>query len=110
MDTARAMGLEDVERMQLQTVPLPHIGEDEALLRVEMVGICGTDYKYYHGKIAAPLPMILGHEILGHLAAIGERAAARYGLRAGDRVAVEGSIPCWACAACQSGQYRFCRN
>src|SRR5262249_57034692 len=64
--------------------------------------------KFYHGKREAPLPMILGHEILGHIAAIGDRAAARYGVRVGERVTLEGAVPCWACEYCLSGQYRFC--
>jgi alcohol dehydrogenase len=108
METVTAAVLEDVERIALRDLPLPTVGPDEALLRVELVGVCGTDYKFYRGKLAARLPMILGHEILGHIAAIGEQAAARYGVGVGDRVSVEGSVPCWACAACLSGAYRFC--
>ena len=74
MATSRAAVLEDVERMSVRSFEVPEIGPDEALLRVEMAGVCGTDYKYYHGKLIAPLPIILGHEILGRIAAIGERA------------------------------------
>ena len=92
MAGATAAVLEDVERITLQSFPLPTVGPDEALLKVEMAGLCGTDYHVYEGKLVMPLPIILGHEILGHIAAIGERAAARYGVREGDRVAVEGTV------------------
>lgn len=108
MAVSRAAVLEGVEQVRLRTFDIPPVGPDEALLRIELVGVCGTDYKYYRGKLAAPLPMILGHEILGRVAAIGERAAARYQVREGDRVSVEGSVPCWSCKYCLSGQYRFC--
>jgi len=108
VEKSRAAVLEGVEQMRLRSLDVPDIGEDDALLRVEMVGVCGTDYKFYHGKLEAPLPMILGHEILGHIAAIGDRAAARYGVRVGDRVTLEGAVPCWACEYCLAGQYRFC--
>jgi alcohol dehydrogenase len=110
MAQATAAVLEDVERITLQRFPLPAVGPDEALLKVEMAGLCGTDYHVYEGKLVMPLPIILGHEILGHIAAIGERAAARYGVREGDRVAVEGTVPCWACEYCLKGSYRFCRS
>lgn len=110
MATVRAAVLEGVERMSVRSFELPEVGPDEALLRVELAGVCGTDYKYYHGKLEAPYPLILGHEILGRIAAIGERAAQRYGVRVGDRVEVEGSVPCWACEWCLTGNYRFCRS
>ena len=108
--TCRAMVLEAPGRMRLRTFELPQIGPDEALLRVELVGICGTDHGLYSGKLSAPLPLIPGHEILGRIATIGERAAERYGMREGDRVTVEGAVPCWSCTACHSGSYRFCRS
>jgi alcohol dehydrogenase len=75
---------------------------------VELCGVCGTDLKHYAGGIATPYPMILGHEIVGRIEALGERARVRYGVAAGDRVLVESSIPCWSCEACRSGAYRLC--
>ena len=107
---ARAAVLEEVGKISIREFEVPSIGPDEALLKVEMAGICGTDAKLYHGKLAAPLPLVLGHEILGTIAEIGEGAARRYGVRAGDRVIVEGSVPCWSCAYCLSGQFRFCQS
>jgi alcohol dehydrogenase len=110
MATSRAAVLDGVRHMALKDLELPEIGPDDALLRVELAGVCGTDAKIYTGKLDAPLPMVLGHEILGHIEAVGETAAARYGVSEGDRVLVEGSIPCWACGSCLSGRYRFCRS
>jgi alcohol dehydrogenase len=110
MAKVAAAVLESVERIAVREFERPDIGPDDALLRVEMAGICGTDYHVFDGTLAAPFPLILGHEILGHIAAIGDRAAARYGVKEGDRVSVEGSVPCWACEYCLSGAYRFCSS
>lgn len=89
---------------------LPTVSEDDALLEVELAGICGTDWKTYLGKLPYRLPLVLGHEIVGRLARIGDRMADRTGLRAGDRVSVGGTVPCWSCEQCQTGNARFCRR
>jgi alcohol dehydrogenase len=86
----------------------PPARDDNAIVRVELCGTCGTDIKYASGKLAAPIPMILGHEIVGRVEHIGPGAARRYGVAVGDRVIIESSIPCWSCAACRSGAYRMC--
>jgi len=108
--TSRAAVLEAPEQMTVHEFPLPAIGPDEALLRIEMAGVCGTDWKYFSGKLSNAMPIILGHEILGRIAEIGERAADKYQVKAGDRVLVEGSVPCWSCGRCRSGEYRFCQR
>ncbi|MDP2728669.1 MAG: alcohol dehydrogenase catalytic domain-containing protein [Dehalococcoidia bacterium] len=89
---------------------VPEVGPEEGLLKVEMVGVCGTDPKYYHGKLPVPYPIILGHEILGRIAEIGEVAAKRYGVAKGDRVVVESSTTCGHCRYCLIGSYRLCEN
>jgi alcohol dehydrogenase len=105
---SRAAVLEAPERLAVREYPIPALEPDDALLRVEMVGVCGTDWKYFSGKLGVPYPIILGHEILGRIADIGTRAADRYQVAVGDRVLVEGSVPCWSCGRCRSGEYRFC--
>jgi alcohol dehydrogenase len=107
---SRAAVLEGPEQLAIREYPLPGIGPDDALLRIEMTGVCGTDWKYFSGKLSVPYPIILGHEILGRIAEIGVRAADRYRVRVGDRVLVEGSVPCWSCGRCRSGEYRFCER
>ena len=104
----RAMVLVEPGRFELRDLPAPVLRADNAVVRVELCGNCGTDVKYAAGKVSAPLPMILGHEIVGRVKAIGEVAAARYSVAVGDRVVVESSIPCWSCPACRSGSYRMC--
>lgn len=108
--TTHSMVLEAPNQLRLREFPRPTIGPDEALLEVELAGICGTDVKTFHGSLPYPTPLIMGHEILGHIAEIGERAAERWDVRVGDRVSVEGAVPCWACERCQTGRYRFCKR
>ncbi len=95
---------------ELRDLPLPGVGPDDGLLRVEAAGICGTDWELYlresRGRGLGPL--ILGHENVGRVVAVGERAAERWGVAAGDRVAVEEFLPCGTCRLCRSGSYRLC--
>lgn len=109
-EVSRAVVLEEPGRLNIQEFVLPVIGPDDALLRVELAGVCGTDGKYFSGHLSAPYPIILGHEILGEITEIGAHAAERYQIRPGDRVLVDSSLPCWACHECRLGQYRFCRG
>ncbi len=95
---------------ELRRFPMPEIGPDTGLLRVELAGVCGTDLKIYHGSYLGRLgnPLIPGHEICGIVEEIGERAAERWGVQQGDRVAVDSFLACGGCDACLSGETRYC--
>jgi len=97
-------------RIEARELPLPVIGADDALLRIEACGICGSDVESFQGVLKVPLPLIPGHEPLGIIDAIGERAAQRWGVSEGDRVAVETLLPCNACRRCRSGAYQLCAS
>lgn len=109
-NTARAAVLTEPGKVSLMEFDLPRIGPEEALLKIEMAGVCGTDPKIYHGKVQTVLPLIPGHEILGQIAEIGEVAARRYGLKKGDRAIVEGFVRCGHCYQCVNGYSRFCEK
>ena len=85
--------------------PNPH----EALVRVESVGICGSDMHYYEegciGLARLSEPLILGHEYGGIVEAVGTEADPAL---VGQRVAVEPGIPCLRCEWCRKGQYNVC--
>ena len=108
--TTRAIVQTAPRCLELRELPVPDIDADGALLRVEACGICGSDVEQFTGTIPVPLPLIPGHEPLGIIEEIGERAAKRWGVQAGDRVAVETLIPCGHCRACIDGQYQRCRG
>ncbi len=97
-------------KLELRDLPLPELGGDDALLRVEACGICGSDVEQYQGALRLPFPLIPGHEPLGVIEAIGDRAARRWGVDVGDRVAVETMLACHCCDACLSGAYQLCRT
>lgn len=99
-DGIRAMVQTAPGRLELQTFARPRIGEDEALLRIEACGICGTDAEVLAGDIPLADPVIPGHEPVGRIEEIGERAARRWRLAVGDRVAVQSDFGCGRCLAC----------
>jgi len=97
-------------QLELRELPMPEIGADDALLRVEACGICGSDAEQYEGILPVPYPLVPGHEPLGIIEEIGDRAARRWGVDVGDRVAVEVLLPCGHCPACRGGRYQVCRG
>ncbi len=109
-EPVRAAVLESARALTIREFPRPSIGEDDALLRVEACGLCGTDHEYWSGTMQAPLPMVPGHETVGVIDEIGERAAARWGVGVGDRVAVEVFQSCRRCTACRRGDVRGCEQ
>src|SRR5947208_3881910 len=103
MAMARALVLEAPRRLTERSLPLPAIGDDDALLRVEACGLCGTDHEQWSGSLAAGFAFVPGHEAVGVIECIGAGAAARWGVQAGDRVAVEVVQSCGACPPCRAG-------
>ncbi|MCL6633596.1 MAG: zinc-binding dehydrogenase [Alicyclobacillus herbarius] len=93
------------KQTELREFPMPEVPHDGGLLRVETVGVCGTDVANY---ATIQRPRILGHHVVGFVAGIGRDAAERWGLREGDRVAMEEYIPCGQCRECRQGRYRAC--
>lgn len=108
--SARALVLEAPRRLDLRRLPIPDVGDDDGLVRVEACGLCGTDHEQYTGELAGGFAFVPGHETVGVIEAIGSRAAARWGVAAGDRVAIEVFKSCRECAACRSGEYRRCER
>jgi L-iditol 2-dehydrogenase len=74
--------------VELREVPVPEIGEDEVLMQVQAVGVCGSDLHQYHGKQSWKVnyPVVLGHEFGGYIAKAGSRVR---GFKEGDRVVSE---------------------
>jgi threonine dehydrogenase-like Zn-dependent dehydrogenase len=96
--------------LEAQEIRLPEIGDDNALLRIEACGICGSDYEQYEGVLRTPMPVIPGHEPLGIIEQIGDAAARRWGVDVGDRVAVETMLSCRFCTECLRGRYHLCKT
>src|SRR3954453_9792618 len=112
--SSRAVVQTGTQTFEVHEFERPVVGPDDALLRMELCGICGSDIEQYDGRFeeggwgrGPPAPR---HEPLGILDEIGERAAKRWGVAPGDRVAVEPLIPCGQCEACKSGQSTRCNG
>lgn len=107
----QAVTLRGQRTLALERFPRPAVGPNDLLVRVERAGVCGTDVEIYNGLLSEfPLPLILGHEIVGDVQEIGEEAARMRSLRVGDRVIVEASLSCGECGFCRRGENRHCPN
>ncbi|WP_433888446.1 zinc-dependent alcohol dehydrogenase [Streptomyces sp. CA-111067] len=93
-------------RTELRTLPVPPVGANEGLLRVDAAGVCGSDVVAYD-KEGLP-ERVMGHENVGRIAALGEVAARRWGVAVGDRVVVEEYLPCGHCHFCRGSEFRLC--
>ncbi len=110
-ETVRAAVQTGARQIAIREYPRPVTGPDDGLLRIEACRICGSDVEQYQGHIGRlPFPLVLGHEPLGIIEELGERAAQRWGVSVGDRVALEILVPCRTCELCLTGRYMSCRR
>ncbi len=107
---ARALVLEAPRKLVAHELPIPEIGDDDGILRVEACGLCGTDHEQFTGALPTGNQFVPGHEAVGIIEAIGPVAAKRWGVSLGDRVAVECFQRCGECAQCLAGDYRRCER
>ena len=105
---ARALVLEAPHHLVVREFAVPTVGDDDALVRVVACGLCGTDHEQHTGELAGGFAFVPGHETVGTIEAIGPRAARRWGVAQGDRVAVEVFQSCRECKSCLAGEYRRC--
>lgn len=96
----KALVYQGNKTLRFQDVPDPNPSEDELLIKVEAVGICGSDMHAYLGHDARrPAPLILGHEAAGTIVG---------GARDGERVTVNPLVNCGTCPVCLSGRENLC--
>ncbi|XP_070568164.1 sorbitol dehydrogenase-like [Ptychodera flava] len=95
--------------MRLENRPIPQPGENEVLLAMQSVGICGSDLKYWSigrcGRFIVKSPMVIGHEASGTVIQVGDKVK---NLQIGDRVAIEPGVSCRMCKICKQGRYNLC--
>ncbi|MFQ5762610.1 MAG: zinc-binding dehydrogenase [Candidatus Bathyarchaeia archaeon] len=93
--------------MKFEEVPVPKITAGELLVKIETTLTCGTDVKLYRRghPLVTSLPMIIGHEFSGIVAAVGDNVE---GFKEGMRVVAANSAPCNACYYCKRGQPNLC--
>lgn len=97
-----------VGNMEIRDVPVPVIADDEVLVKVKCVGVCGTDLKVYDDQFVNFPPVIVGHEFGGEIVETGS-AVTMY--RKGDRVVSEQHFgACGKCEYCLTGKRQFCKH
>jgi threonine dehydrogenase-like Zn-dependent dehydrogenase len=108
----RAAVFEGAGVVRLQDVPEPTLtAPDDVLIDVEACGICGTDLQILNVPPGHPADagVVMGHEFIGHVTALGADAAAT-GLKVGQRVAVDPDATCGTCRFCRAGRPANCEN
>ena len=91
--------------LRIESARMPEPGPGEVVVRVGMAGLCGTDYRIWTGDRPVAYPLVMGHEFVGQVSAVG-RGVTR--VRAGDRVAIEPNYSCGACPLCREGNRNLC--
>lgn len=95
----------------LEDVPEPIVDKNEVKIKIHKTSICGTDLHIYNwdewSQATIPVPMVIGHEFVGHIVEIGENVL---GYKVGDLVSGEGHIVCGHCRNCLAGRRHLCIN
>lgn len=91
--------------IRIEEVPRPNAGVGEAVIRITLTTICGTDLHIVRGEYAVKPGLVIGHEPVGVIEELGEGVT---GYAIGDRVLVGAITPCGQCRACLSGQWAQC--
>ncbi|KAF8157007.1 chaperonin 10-like protein [Crassisporium funariophilum] len=94
-------------KLEIVNIPIPHINDDQVLIKVTCCGICGTDQHLAEGEFIGKFPLIPGHEIVGVISQLG---SAVVGLSVGDRCVADNAISCDSCFYCRRAQHVLCEN
>lgn len=109
--TMKTAVMTDLMQVEIQRRPIPVPKENEVLVKVEYVGICGSDLHYYEsgriGDFIVEPPFVLGHEAGGTVVEVGSAVT---NLKVGDRVAMEPGKTCGECEFCKQGKYNLCED
>jgi L-iditol 2-dehydrogenase len=116
MPNMNAAFIHGIKDMRLGTMPKPEVKDDELLLRVRSVGVCGSDLHYYLeqgiGSAQIKEPLVLGHEFSAEI--VDERAEhpefKHFGFKLGQLVAVDPAKFCYKCEWCERGHHNLCPN
>lgn len=103
--------MQGIGKMELIRRPIPVPKEDEVLVKIEYVGVCGSDLHYYEsgaiGDYVVKPPFVLGHECGGTVVEAGAKVTH---LKPGDKVALEPGKTCGKCRFCREGKYNLCKD
>ena len=91
-----------------QEVPVPEIRDDQVLVKIMKIGICGSDIHVYHGKHPfTKYPVTQGHEVSGQIVKCGANVT---GFHEGQKITIEPQVYCGHCYPCRHGKYNLCEE
>jgi threonine dehydrogenase-like Zn-dependent dehydrogenase len=103
--TMRALVFHGPNQIAIESVPIPRPGVGQAVIRITLTTICGTDVHILKGEYKVRPGLVIGHEPVGVIHELGEGLT---GYRVGDRVLVGAITPCGQCTDCLSGHWSQC--
>ncbi len=93
----------------MDDIPVPEIGANDVLIKIQQTSICGTDIHIYKwdewAQKTIPVPMTIGHEFMGHIETVGKEVNR---LHVGQKVSGEGHLVCGFCRNCRAGSRHLC--
>lgn len=97
-------------KIEIRDVPIPELGENDILVKIMRIGICGSDIHVYHGihgtmDLEKHYPVTQGHEVSGKIEKVGSRVK---NLKTGDKVTIQPQVVCGKCFPCTHGKYHIC--
>lgn len=95
-------------KIEFHEVPVPEPTENQVLVKIMKIGVCGSDIHVYHGEHPfTSYPVTQGHEVSGEITEMGSRVQ---GLKAGQKVTIQPQVVCGECYPCRHGKYNLCED
>lgn len=94
--------------IEFRSIPVPEVEKNQVLVRIQMIGVCGSDIHVYHGQHPfTSYPVTQGHEVSGDVVAVGADVS---GVAVGDKITIEPQVYCGKCHPCTHGKYNLCEE
>ena len=94
--------------IEFREIPVPEIGENDVLVKIIKIGVCGSDIHVYHGEHPfTSYPVTQGHEVSGEVVKVGSGVT---GLTEGQKVTIQPQVVCGKCYPCRHGKYNLCEE
>lgn len=94
--------------IEFKEVPVPEITDDQVLIKIMKIGVCGSDIHVYHGEHPfTSYPVTQGHEVSGEITKIGKNVS---GFTVGQKVTIQPQVVCGKCHPCTHGKYNLCEE
>lgn len=101
-------------QIEFREVPIPEITPEQVLVKIQKIGVCGSDIHVYHGKLPfTKYPVTQGHEVSGEIVRVGSAVTGGSNgesLTVGQKVTIQPQVVCGKCHPCRHGKYNLCEE